>query len=30
MPIEPTRARGGTVLPFTDPWGNALAFWETS
>lgn len=28
--IEPTRARGGTVLPFSDPWGNQLAFWEAS
>jgi predicted enzyme related to lactoylglutathione lyase len=26
--VEPTRTRGGTVLPFADPWGNALAFWE--
>ncbi len=29
-PVEPTRARGGTVLPFADPWGNPLAFWETT
>lgn len=29
-PVEPTRARGGTVLPFSDPWGNQLAFWESS
>jgi catechol 2,3-dioxygenase-like lactoylglutathione lyase family enzyme len=28
--IEPTRSRGGTVLPFADPWGNPLAFWEVS
>lgn len=27
-PMDPTRARGGTVLPFADPWGNPLAFWE--
>lgn len=25
---DPTRAQGGTVLPFADPWGNPLAFWE--
>jgi predicted enzyme related to lactoylglutathione lyase len=27
---EPVRAGGGTVLPFADPWGNPLAFWEAS
>ncbi|CAN5312052.1 hypothetical protein BH23ACT9_BH23ACT9_31490 [soil metagenome] len=26
--VDPTRAKGGTVLPFADPWGNPLAFWE--
>lgn len=26
--VEPTTSRGGTVLPFADPWGNPLAFWE--
>ncbi|MGI9017143.1 MAG: VOC family protein [Euzebya sp.] len=26
--VGPTTARGGTVLPFADPWGNPLAFWE--
>ncbi len=25
--VEPTTVRGGTVLPFADPWGNPLAFW---
>lgn len=30
MAVEPTRARGGTVLPFADPWGNPMAFWERS
>ena len=25
---DPTRAKAGTVLPFADPWGNPLAFWE--
>lgn len=28
--VEPTRSRGGTVLPFADPWGNPLAFWEVA
>lgn len=28
MPLEPTAAGGGKVLPFADPWGNPLAFWE--
>lgn len=27
-PVDPTRAKGGTILPFADPWGNPLAFWE--
>ena len=27
-PVEPTASRGGTVLPFADPWGNPLAFWD--
>jgi predicted enzyme related to lactoylglutathione lyase len=29
-PVDPTRTKGGTVLPFTDPWGNQLAFWEAT
>ncbi|WP_370328122.1 VOC family protein [Euzebya sp.] len=29
-PIAPTRAQGGMVLPFADPWGNPLAFWEAT
>jgi catechol 2,3-dioxygenase-like lactoylglutathione lyase family enzyme len=29
-PVDPTAARGGVVLPFSDPWGNPLAFWEVS
>ena len=29
-PTDPTRAQGGTVLPFADPWGNPLALWETA
>lgn len=29
-PVDPTRAQGGTVLPFADPWGNPLAFWEAN
>lgn len=28
--VDPTRVRGGKILPFTDPWGNDLAFWEES
>lgn len=27
---DPARAHGGTVLAFSDPWGNDLAFWESS
>lgn len=29
-PVAITRSTGGRVLPFTDPWGNHLAFWEQS
>ncbi len=29
-PTDPTRAGGGTVLPFEYPWGNTLALWETA
>lgn len=28
LPAPPTTAAGSTVLPFADPWGNPLAYWE--